>query len=141
MTVYPESVNFLTVLVEADPDVINDIDLAGDMGRTKVLVTVMDQNSIAVDGAMVVATILPNEHNITLESAVTDHEGIATFTFAAEDVNEDMEYIMGVVASKIGYKNGTQNIYIYVIDVPTQNIVVDTPFPSFIIIAATAPKT
>jgi len=92
LTVYPVEVEFLSVTVNAEPDVIDpDVDEDGVPGFTVVEVLV-DLHSSAfpggnpVSGIDVFVTIDPAIPTITPESATTDGNGRATFTVTSTDL-------------------------------------------------------
>lgn len=136
LTVYPEGVNFLAVQMDADPDVVDDKDSSGAAGITNIVVTVTDQDNLPVEGVTLDMLVDPAEP--TLDGAgTTNADGQATYTFTAADVDEDKEYQVSVLATKDGYKNGTQNIPINVLNYEAEVVTtVDTPFPSFLVIAS-----
>ncbi len=117
MTVYPNIVPFLTAQIYAELDVIEDVDVTGTLGTTKVEVTVKDKHGNPTEGATVVIEVDSYESNITPESAKTNSTGSANFTFSAANIDEDKEYLVNVIAYKEGYKNATQCFSVYVIDV------------------------
>ncbi len=136
LTAYPEGVDFLAVQMEADPDVIDDKDATGTPGQTSVVVTVTDQAGNPVANSDVVIQVDPKGPALTPATTPTDQDGKATFSFKAEDIDEDKEYAVSVIAFKDGFKNGTQSMPINVIDIPDIEDKKETPFPSFLIVAS-----
>ena len=116
VTVYPESVPFISVTMEADPDVIEDRGPSGVPGMTAVVVSVFDHHDNPMANASVVVQTDPKGPEISPETLETDSGGKASFTFQSVNLVEDKEYVVSVIAFKSGYKNGTQSISIVVVN-------------------------
>ena len=129
LTAYPEGVDFLAVQMEADPDVIDDKDAVGTPGQTSIVVTVTDQGNNPASDAEVVIQVDPKDPSISPATMITDQDGKATFILKAADIDEDREYAVSVIALKDGYKNGTQSVFINVIDFEIIDPPNDDPVP------------
>ncbi|MCK4758065.1 MAG: hypothetical protein KAS67_06425 [Thermoplasmata archaeon] len=129
LTAYPEGVDFLAVQMEADPDVIDDKDAIGTPGQTSIVVTVTDQGNNPASDADVIIQVDPKDPSISPATAVTDQDGKVTFILKAADIDEDREYAVSVIALKDGYKNGSQSVFINVIDFEPPPIPGDDPVP------------
>ncbi len=135
--IYPEDVNFLSVVMSATPDVVDDKDEAGQAGLATITVEVTDQDGFQVQDATVIVQVDPAEPTITPTEATTDQQGKATFTFTADDIDEDKVYTLSALALKATYKDGDQSISINVINYkPADGGSAGTPFPSFLIVAS-----
>ncbi len=129
LTAYPEGVKFLAVQMVADPDVIDDKDAVGTPGQTSIVVTVTDQGNNPAGDAEVVIQVDPKDPDISPATTTTDQDGKATFILKAADLEEDREYSISVIALKDGYKNGTQSMFINVIDFEPPPPPGDDPVP------------
>ncbi len=116
LTAYPEKVRFLTIRMEAEPDVITDNDTAGNLGLASIIVIVTDQDNFPVAGATVAIQIDPQGPPVTPITGLTDESGIMIFQVKSVDLQEDREYTVSTIAFKNGYKNGTQSSQLMIID-------------------------
>ncbi len=114
MKIYPKDIDFLSVMMSVNPDVVDDIDAAGQLGIALVDVWVTDQNGIETTDATVIVQVDPAEPTISPTEATTNSQGKANFTITAVDVDEDREYVILVLAKKAGYKDGGQSIKLFV---------------------------
>ncbi len=149
VTVYPEGVDFLSVTMSADPDVIDpDVEEDGTtFGFTVVDVEVKlhtDANPSGdpASGIDVYVTVSPAVPEISPASATTDANGRAQFTLTSTDLPEDdgsqNEFLISVDAVHLtdtNIKAGEQILRVYIIDWEPP-VEPGTPFPTFLVIAS-----
>lgn len=129
ITIFPEDVDFLSVWLTANPDIINpDIDETGEFGFTymEVLVklhTTASPHGDPVVGIDVYVEVTPDVPNIEPTQATTDGSGIARFKVTSTDLPDDddttREFLVIAQAfhpTDHKVKNGTQNVHIYIMD-------------------------
>lgn len=141
--VFPEGAKFLSVMVNVDPDVIDpDIGLDDTLGFTNVYVTVTNENGDPVSGSTVALKVSPEVPTITPETLLTDADGKATFKVTATDLPDDdnsiKEYVLTAVAihpTDINIK-GENSINLNIVDKLYEDIDVDTPFPTALVVAS-----
>ncbi len=138
ITAYPDEVKFLSMSMEADPDVIMDNDTVGNPGLANIIVTVTDQDEIPVMGADVVIQIDPKIPDISPAIATTDGSGKVMFSLRAKDLEEDREFTISTIAFKTGYKNGNQSCQLIVMNnvPPLQDECRTLPFMESMIVLA-----
>ncbi len=110
LTVYPESVNFLNVQMEVDPDVIFSQSEGGEPSYATLEVLVTDQNDNPVSGAEYFIQLYPEGPNISSEVQYTDDDGMAYFTISSVGSDDSRSHTISAIVFKNGYKNGTQSI-------------------------------
>ncbi len=129
VTIYPENVDFLSVTISAEPDVIDpDVDEDGIQGFTIVEVLVELHSGAypggnPVSGIEVYITVSPAVPNISPESATTDSNGKATFTVTSTDLPDDdgSQYEFQIYADAVhptnsDIKQGDQVLTVHIID-------------------------
>ena len=121
ITVYPEEVPFLSITMNADPDIIDpDYSEENGFGFTYVDVFVKDENGDAVEGAIVAVSISPAIPNIEPATAISNENGMARFRIIATDLpdndSEAVEYLVTAYAVYSNYKPGDNSITIQIID-------------------------
>jgi ABC-type transport system substrate-binding protein len=148
LKIYPEGVDFLSISMVADPDVIDpDVEEDGTAGFTIIEVEVKkhtDANPSGdpVSGMDVYVSVDPQVPEISPATAITDSNGKATFTLTSVDLpdddgsqNEFMITADAVDPSDTDVKPGVQLLQVYIVDwVPPT--VTKTPFPTFLVIAS-----
>ena len=148
LTIYPEDVPFLSVAMNADPDII-DPDISSDgatYGFTYIEVEVTNENGDPVSGATVAVDVSPAIPAITPAEAITDADGKATFTLTATDLPENddsiVEYLVTAYAEDTNDPNvkpGDNSITIDIVDKfhdTGGGGTGGTPFPTFILVAS-----
>ena len=147
ITVYPEGQSFLSVSMEANPDIIDpDVSADGEtFGFTYIEVTVEDENGDPVSGATVAVTVSPAIPEISPGETTTNADGMASFTLTAtnepDDDNSVVEYQITAYADTgdPDVKPGDNTINVEIVerehaDDPNTNT--GTPFPTFILVAS-----
>ena len=104
LTIYPENVKYLSVMMNADPDVIDDKDVIGYSGLSRITVLVNDDEGNPVPDVTLDMLVDPAEPTVS-GTEITDANGKASYTFTAADIDKNREYQISVLASKSGYKN------------------------------------
>ncbi len=141
--VFPVGASFLSVSLTADPDVINpDIDEAGTLGFTYVVVTVEDESGAPVYGASVALTASPAVPTITPGDQTTDQDGTATFKVTATDLPDNdgtnVEYVLTALAIDPDDTNitGQNRVTLNIVDYKPPSTTGSTPFPTFLVVAS-----
>jgi len=141
--VFPVGAKFLSVSLTADPDVINpDIDEAGTLGFTYVVVTVEDESGAPVYGASVALTASPAVPTITPGDQTTDQDGSATFKVTATDLPDNdgtnVEYVLTALAIDPDDTNitGQNRVTLNIVDYKPLSTTGSTPFPTFLVVAS-----
>lgn len=150
ITIFPEGVDFLSVSMAAEPDVIDpDYETEADTyGFTYVEVEVKlhtDANpgGDPVAGIDVYVEVTPDVPDIEPASATTDANGKATFTLTSTDLPDDddstKEFLVIAQAfhpTDANVKNGTQNLHVFIVDEIPPGGPDNTPFPTFLVVAS-----
>ncbi len=115
VTVFPERMRTLFIEASADPDTITAMDSSGNQGFSHINIRVRDGANMPVDGA--VLRIRAGDSNITLSApeARTDDGGSATLTVYAAEVMETAECNITINATKGGFRNATQVVWLTVL--------------------------
>ncbi len=127
--IYPTDVEFLSVTMSAEPDVIDpDVDEDGTFGFTIVEVEVklhtdVNPSGDPDSGIEVYITVSPEVPNISPESATTDGNGKATFTVTSTDLPDDdgSQYEFQIYADAVhptnsDIKQGDQVLTVHIVD-------------------------
>jgi len=148
VTVYPEGVDFLSVSMAAEPDVIDpDVDTEGTAGFTYIEVEVKlhtDANPSGdpVAGVNVNLEVDPAVPSIDPATQTTDANGKATFTLTSTDLPDDddstKEFLLLARAthSDSAIKDAQQNLHIFIVDKQVEITGGSTPFPTFLVVAS-----
>jgi ABC-type transport system substrate-binding protein len=148
VTVYPEGVDFLSVTMSAEPDVIDpDIDEEGTFGFTYIEVEVKKHTDANPSGdpepgVSVELEVDPAIPSIVPVTAATDANGKAMFTLTSTDLPDDddstMEFLIIARTSHTdaSIKNAQQNLQVFIVDEQLSVEGGSTPFPTFLIVAS-----
>jgi hypothetical protein len=143
ITVYPEGAKFLSVKMSTESDVIDpDVNPDGSFGFTIVNVFVEDQDGSPASGVTVYAEVSPAVPALTPMSAITDTNGMATFTLTSTDLpdndgsTEEFLIIAKAVSSDTTVQDGTQNLHLFIVDKEGSIDGGDTPFPTFLVVTS-----
>ncbi len=115
--IYKTITPFLNLEMELDPDVIEDVDTQGQEGITYITVTARDNKDVPVKNCAVSFETIPEGANITQIDNVTNDQGEAVARLSANmDIEEDEIVVVVAKATMLGYQNGTQSIWLDVIN-------------------------
>ncbi len=141
--VFPEGARFLSVSLNADPDVINpDMSEDGALGFTYVVVTVNDENHNPVFGASVALTASPAVPTIEPADQTTNEDGEARFKVTATDLPDNdgtvVEYVLTAIAIDPTDTTiqGENRINLNIVDYKPPGGGDSTPFPTFLVVAS-----
>ena len=127
MTIFNKITPFLNLEMEVDPDVIEDVDAQGQEGITYITVTAKDQRNMPVEGVEISFETIPDGPEVESMDNATDSLGELKARFTADmGLDEDKIVVVVAKATGQGYKNGSQSVWL---DVLEQTDIIGDPTP------------
>ncbi len=109
---------FLNLELELDPDVIEGVDTQGQEGFAYITITARDNKAYPVEGVAISFETIPEGPVITSESNATDSQGKMVAKLSANmplSEDETLPVVVVAKATRAGYQNGTQSIWLEVV--------------------------
>ncbi len=141
ITVYPENAIPLSVKVSALTDIIQDKVSSDIAGFTYVDVLVTDPNQLPIVGASITVELDGAQMVSDYMTGLTDSQGVLRLKITATEVNETEECTVTITASKDGFLDGQQQLFLTILPTNWETDVVEIhndSWPTFTVIISIA---